>query len=118
MAVSSSNGGLGSFAGDLVMTMACGTIGAVVGKGSPGGSWKDGDRGESAAVVSRTLSFITCAASISGVSGGLVAAVSEFVPPGTGSGRHSRFDFSQRGQTQLRDLDKMEGEILDRDSKV
>lgn len=38
------------------------------------------------------------------VSRGAGVIVSELGPPGAGSGKHSRFDFSQRGQTQFLDL--------------
>lgn len=113
MAVSNSNGGLGSPTGDLVITTACGTIGVVVGSGSPGGwSWRDEDWGKSATAVSKigTSSFVTCVTSTSGfVSGGWGSTVSGLGPPGEGSGKHSRFDFSQRGQTQLLDLESGRG---------
>lgn len=52
MAVSSSNGGLGSATGDLAITVACGTTGMVVGKGSPG-SREDWGEDESVTVVCR-----------------------------------------------------------------
>lgn len=54
MAVSSSNGGLGSLTGDLVTTVVCGTTGTVVGKVSPACSRGDGGGDESDMVVCET----------------------------------------------------------------
>lgn len=111
MAVSNSNGGLGSPTGNLVMTAVCVMIGVVVGRGSPGGwSWRDEDGGESVTVVSEigTSSFVACTTSTSGF-GGWGSTVPKLRPPGEGSGKHSRFDFSQRGQTQFLDLESRRG---------
>jgi hypothetical protein len=119
IAVSSSNGGLWLPVGDLVVGAVCGTIGAVD-RDSSEGSWGDGDGRESETVVSRTVvsgtvvsgmvasgtsSFATFITSTSGrASVRPDTIVSGFEPSGVWSGRHSRFDFSQRGQTQLLDL--------------
>lgn len=54
MAVSSSNGGLGSPTGDLVITIVSGTMGTVGGKGSPWESRGDGCGDKSMTVVCRT----------------------------------------------------------------
>lgn len=102
------------------MSAVCGTIGAVDRMGSSGGSWGDGDGRESETVVSGTVvsgmvasgtssfaTFITSTSGRASVRPG--AIVSGFEPPGVWSGRHSRFDFSQRGQTQLLDLGNERG---------
>jgi hypothetical protein len=110
MAVSSSSGGLGSPTGDLVTTVGCRVIGTVAGNDSPDGSRGGEDDDESVAVVAGTLSFLISVASASrSISCGLITTVSEFKPPRVGSGKHSRFDFSQRGQTQLLDLGSERG---------
>jgi hypothetical protein len=104
MAVSSSNGGLGLPTEGLVETAVCGIWVATRGDSS-GGSRGDWDREGSEAVVSGSSTFSTCVISASGVvSSGSGVTVSVFEPPGVGSGKHSRFDFSQRGQTQFLDL--------------
>jgi len=104
MAVSNSNGGLGLPTEDLVETVACGIWVATRGDSS-GGTWGDGDSKGSEVVMSGSSSLPACATSASGVvSGGSGAAVSVFEPPGMGSDKHSRFDFSQRGQNQFLDL--------------
>lgn len=104
MAVSNNNGGLGLPTEDLVETAVCGT-GVATGGDSSGGSREDGDREGSGTVVSGSSSFPICVTSASGVaSSGSGMTVSVFEPPGIGSGKHSRFDFSQRGQTQFLDL--------------
>lgn len=104
MAVSSSNGGLGLPIGDLAETPVCG-IGVTGVKDSSGRSWRDGGDEISGTVVSGSSSFTVCVTSASGVvssRSGATTSVSE--PPGVGSGKHSKFDFSQRGQTQFLDL--------------
>lgn len=94
---------------DLVETAVCG-IGVATEGDSSGGSWGDGDREGSGAVVSVSSSFPVCVTSASGVvSSGSGVTVSVFEPPGVGSGKHSRFDFSQRGQTQFLDLGSERG---------
>ena len=114
MAVSSNNGGLGLLAGDLVVTALCWTIGIAVAENSSGGSWGDGGEGESEIVVSGASSLV--APTFGVVCGG--TAVSGFEPPGIGSGKHSRFDFSQRGQTQFLDLESERGRVLGNHSEV
>ena len=112
MAVSSSNGGLGLLTGDLVVTVVCGAIEVVAGKDSSGGSRIDGGEGESVTVVSGTSAFTTWVTSTScGVSGGSGTTASGFKAPGAGSSKHSRLDFSQRGQTQFLDLESERGGI-------
>ena len=109
MAVSNSNGGLGLPTEDIFETAACGIWVATRGDSS-GGSRGDGDGKGSGTVVSGSPSLPTCATSASGVvSGESGAVVSVFKPPGVGSGKHSRFDFSQRGQNQFLDLGSERG---------
>ena len=109
MAVSNSNGGLGLATEDLVETAVCG-IEVTTGGDSSGGSRGDEDRKRSGAVVSGSSSFPTCVTSASDVvSSGSGATVSILELPRVGSGKHSRFDFSQRGQTQFLDLGSKRG---------
>ena len=57
-------------------------------------------------------SLSICVTSTSGtVCGGSGAAVSGFGPPGVWSGKHSRFDFSQRGQNHVLDLGSERGGV-------
>ena len=111
MAVSRSSGGLGLPTGDLVVTVVCWTIGMAATEGVSGGSLGVEDEDKSETVVSGASSLAVCIISASGVvCGGSDATVSRFGPSGVGSGKHSRFDFSQRGQTQFLDLgSKKEG---------
>lgn len=109
MAVSNSNGGLGLPTEDLVETVACG-IWVATRRDSSRGSRGDGEGKGSEVVMSGSSSLPTCATSASGiVSGGSGAAVSVFEPSGVGSDKHSRFDFSQRGQNQFLDLGSERG---------
>ena len=114
MAVSSSNGGLGLPTGDLAVTVVWGTIGIVAVKDASGGSWGVGGGGESRTTVSGASPSAACVTPASGiVCGGSGTTISGFEPPGVfGSGKHSRFDFSQRGQTQFLDLGDKRG-VLD-----
>lgn len=110
MAVSSSNGGLGLLTEDLAEAAVGGRMGVAAGKDSSEGSWGDRSEGGSETVVFGSSSFPICVTSASCInSGGLGATVSEVEPPGVGSGKHSRFDFSQRGQTQFLDLGSERG---------
>jgi hypothetical protein len=109
MAVSNSNGGLGLPTEGLAETAVCGIGVGIVGDSSRG-SWRDEDREGSGAVVAGSSSFPTRVTSASGVvSSGSGPAISVFEPPGVVSGKHSRFDFSHRGQTQFLDLGSERG---------
>jgi len=101
IAVSKSSGGLGLFTGDLVMSVACGIVRVVVGGDPPEEAMVEF---ESETVVSGTSSLAPGVASVSGsASDGRGTVVSGLNPPEVRSGKHSRFDFSQRGQTQVLD---------------
>ena len=79
----------------------------VAWEGPPAGSWGDRESEESTVVVSGTSSWVIWVASTTRVvSGTLDVAAAELEDLETGSGRHPRFDFSQRGQTQFLDLNE------------
>lgn len=84
----------------------------MIAAGSSGGSWGGGDGNEAEIVVSGASSVADCFTSASCiVCDGSGTTVSGSEPPGAGSGKHSRFDFSQRGQTQFLDLGRERGDI-------
>lgn len=86
--------------------------GVVVAGGSSGGSWRDEDGGGPEIVTSGARSLTNCITSASDiVCDGLGTTVSGFESPEAGSGKHSRFDFSQRGQAQFLDLLGERGDV-------